>query len=330
MSRWGILSTARINRAVIPALRASSESELVAVASRDAARGKAFAGEHDIPRAFGSYEELVAADEIDAVYNPLPNHLHAEWTIRALRGGKHVLCEKPLALSVEEVDAIAAAARDADRVVAEAFMYRHHPQTLKVRSLVDSGAVGALRLIRGSFSFPLSRKGDVRLDPGMGGGCLWDVGCYPISYARFLVGVEPVQAFGWQRLGPTGVDLDFLGQLVFPGDVALQFDASFAAPFRTALEIVGSDGTIQISHSFKPARSETVLLRRGDQHEEVRVSGPEELYLGEIADFERAVSGAGRPAVSIEDSRGNVAAIRALLASARDGGAPSPVTSGDR
>jgi xylose dehydrogenase (NAD/NADP) len=330
MSRWGILSTARINRAVIPALRASSGSELLAVASRDATRGRAFADEHGIPKSFGSYEELVAADEIDAVYISLPNHLHAEWTIRALRGGKHVLCEKPLALSVEEVDAIAAAARDAGRVVAEAFMYRHHPQTLKVRSLVDSGAVGALRLVRGSFSFPLSREGDVRLDPAMGGGCLWDVGCYPISYARFLVGSEPIQASGWQRLGPTGVDVDFLGRLVFPGDVALQFDASFAAPFRTALEVVGSDGTIRISHSFKPGPSETLLVTRGDREEEVSVSGPEELYLGEIADFERAVAGAGRPAVSLEDSRGNVAAIRALLASARDGEPVAPVTPGDR
>jgi predicted dehydrogenase len=215
-------------------------------------------------------------------------------------------------------------------VVAEAFMYRHHPQTLKVRALVESGEIGELRLIRGSFSFPLTREGDVRLDPSMGGGCLWDVGCYPVSYARFLAGSEPEEAFGWQRLGPTGVDLDFVGQLRFPGNVVLQFDASFAAPFRTGLEVVGSHGALHVPNSFKPGPSEELLLSRGDRIERLAVDGPGALYLGEVADFERAVAGAGPSAVSLGDSRGNVAAIQALLASARDGGAISLTAPGPR
>lgn len=317
--RWGLLSTARINRALIPALRASDRSDLVAVASRDAARADAWAREREIPRSFGSYEELLSDPDVDVVYNPLPNHLHAEWTIRAAGAGKHVLCEKPLALTTAEVDRIAAAASGAGVVVAEAFMYRHHPQTHRVLSLVESGALGELRVIRGGFSFPLTRENDVRLDPAMGGGSLWDVGCYPLSFARAIAGAEPVEAFGWQVSGPSGVDLVFAGQLRFPGGVLAQIDAGFAAPFRTPTEVVGSEGVLRVSRSFKPTTREVLELWRGDSVEEIPVEGPEELYLGEVTDLEAAVLEGRSPAVSLADSRGNVAAIEALLRSAREG-----------
>ena len=158
--RWGLLGTARINRMVIPPLRVSHGNRLLAIASRDTARATAYAREWGIERAHGSYEALLADPEIDAVYVPLPNHLHAQWTIEAARAGKHVLCEKPLALSVAEVDAMTSAAREAGVAVAEAFMYRHHPQTLKVRELVQAGAIGRVRFLRGTFSFPLSRPND--------------------------------------------------------------------------------------------------------------------------------------------------------------------------
>ena len=189
--QWGLLPTARINQALIPPLRASQRNQLAAVASRTQQSADKYAREQKIPRAHGSYEALLTDPEIDVIYNSLPNHLHAEWTIKAVEAGKHVLCEKPLALSVEEVDAIQEAARKHGRVVAEAFMYRHHPQTLKVQELVKNGSIGDLKLVRGSFSYVLSRDGDVRLDPGMGGGSIWDVGCYPISYARSVIGEEP-------------------------------------------------------------------------------------------------------------------------------------------
>src|SRR5512138_1361414 len=194
---WGLLSTARINRALITPLRASKRNRLLAVASRTQESADRYARAKRIRRAYGSYEALLADPEIDVIYNPLPNHLHAEWTIKAVEAGKHVLCEKPLALSVQEVDTMKSAARRHDRVVAEAFMYRHHPQTLKVQEIVKSGSLGALKMVRGSFSFVLSREGDVRLDPAMGGGSIWDIGCYPISYARTVIGANPLEVFGW-------------------------------------------------------------------------------------------------------------------------------------
>ena len=240
---WGLLSTARINRALIPPLRFSTRNHLLAVASRTQEAADRYAREWKISRAYGTYEALLADPEIDIIYNPLPNHLHAEWTIKALEAGKHVLCEKPLALSVDEVDKVRAAARRQGGVVAEAFMYRHHPQTLKVQELVREGALGTLKLIRGSFTYVLSHAGDVRLHPAMGGGSIWDVGCYPISYARTVVGGEPLEVFGWQVTGPTGIDETFVGQMRFADNVYAQFDSSFAIPFQTFMEIVGSEGT---------------------------------------------------------------------------------------
>ena len=211
--RWGLLSTARINRAIIPPLQASPRHALVAVASRDRERGEAYAREWGIPRVHVSYETLIDDPEIDAIYNPLPNALHAAWTIRAVRAGKHVLCEKPLATTVAEVDAIAREAKAAGVVVAEAFMYRHHPQTLRLKALVDERAIGKLRLIRSAFTFPLTRSDDVRWEPSLGGGSLWDVGCYPVSIARLLAGAEPQEVFGRSRQGEADVDESFTGRL---------------------------------------------------------------------------------------------------------------------
>ena len=316
--RWGILGTAHINRALIPPLRASARNELVAVASRDPERGRAYAAEWGIPRAFGSYEALLADREIDVIYNSLPNSLHPTWTIKAAQAGKHVLCEKPLATTVEEVDAIAAAARQAGVVVAEAFMYRHHPQTLRVKELVDGGAVGRLRLVRGAFTFNLTRPGDVRLDPALGGGSIWDVGCYPISFARLVVGAEPREVFGWQMTGPTGVDEVFAGQMRFPGEVYAQFDCGFRAPYRTFVEIVGSEGSLTVPHPFKVGLNEQITITRDDAVETIPIPD-QELYLGEVEDMADAILLGKPPRVSLADSRGNVAAILALLQSAREG-----------
>ena len=319
---WGFLSTARINRALIVPLQVSKRNELLAVASRSQETADAYAKEQRIPRAYGSYEALLADPDIDVVYNPLPNHLHAEWTIKAVDAGKHVLCEKPLALSVDEVDAIQSAARNHGRVVAEAFMYRHHPQTLKVQEIVKSGSLGTLKLIRGSFSFVLTREGDVRLTPEWGGGSIWDVGCYPISYARTVVSEEPVDVFGWQVEGPTGIDESFVGQMRFEGGVHAQFDCSFIIPFHAFVEVVGSEGTLNIPHPFKPGADETVYLTRGDKTDAIRIRGGE-LYMGEVEDITDAILLGRNPRLSLDDSRANVAVISALLESARKG---QPVT----
>jgi D-xylose 1-dehydrogenase (NADP+, D-xylono-1,5-lactone-forming) len=319
--RWGLLGTARINRMVIPPLRASAGNRLLAVASRDAARADAYAREWGIERAHGSYEALLADPEIDAVYVPLPNHLHAEWTIRAARAGKHVLCEKPLALTAAEVDAMEAAARASGVVLAEAFMYRHHPQTLRVKELVEGGAIGTPRFVRGTFSFTLDRPNDVRLRPEWGGGCLWDVGCYPLSFARFVLGAEPLAVLGSQVLGATGIDETFAGQLVFPGGVLAQIDAGFRAPLRTGFEVAGTGGTILVRQPWRP-EGLPILLTRGSETEEI-VAGGEDRYLLEIEDLADCVRTGRAPRVSLAESRGNVATIVALLESARSG---RPVT----
>jgi xylose dehydrogenase (NAD/NADP) len=315
---WGLLSTARINRALIPPLRASKRNQLLAVASRTQDSADKYARKWEIPRAYGSYESLLADPEIDVIYNPLPNHLHAEWTIKALEAGKHVLCEKPLALNVDEVDAIQSAAREHGHVVAEAFMYRHHPQTLKVQELVKNGSLGTLQLIRGSFSYVLSHEADVRLDPAMGGGSIWDVGCYPISYARNVLGADPREVFGWQVTGPTGIDETFVGQMRFDNDVLAQFDCSFVVPLRWFMEIVGSEGVLNIPSPFKPQTDEKIYLTRGDKSETIKVKG-QELYIGEVEDMADAILLGHEPRISLEDSRANVTVISALVESARTG-----------
>jgi xylose dehydrogenase (NAD/NADP) len=316
---WGLLSTARINRALIPPLQVSKRSHLFAVGSRSQESAATYAREWQIPRAHGSYEALLADPEIDVVYNSLPNHLHAEWTIKAVAAGKHVLCEKPLALNVTEVDAIQAAAQKYGRVVAEAFMYRHHPQTLKVQEIVTSGSLGALKLIRGSFSFFLSRVDDIRLlDPAMGGGSIWDVGCYPISYTRTVIGAAPLEVFGWQITGQTGIDETFVGQMRFAQDVQAQFDSSFVIPFHASMEIIGSEGRLIIPNPFKPDVDEKITLLRGDETETISIAG-QELYIGEVEDMADAILLGHAARVSLQDSRVNVAVISALLESARAG-----------
>jgi predicted dehydrogenase len=316
--RWGLLSTANINRSLIPPLKASKRNRLVAVASRSQAAAEGYAHKWKIPHAFGSYEALLNSRDVDVIYNPLPNGLHAEWTIKALQAGKHVLCEKPMAMSLAEMDAIQSASQQTGRVVAEAFMYRHHPQTLKMKAMVADGSLGKLQMIKGSFTFMLDRAGDVRLDKGLGGGSIWDVGCYPISFARLVTGAEPLEVFGWQITGQTGIDMSFIGQMRFPDDVHAQFDCGFASPFHAFMEIVGTQGTLNIPVPFKPGKKEKIYFTHDNKTEKLEIKG-RELYIGEVEDMADAIL-LGKPSrMSLEDSRGNAAAILALLASAQSG-----------
>ena len=315
--RWGLLGTARINRSLIPAIRASARSQLVGVASRVADRASAYAGEWQIPIAYASYEAMLADPQIDAVYVPLPNHLHVEWTLHAIAAGKHVLCEKPMALVPSDVDRVATAAAAGGVVVAEAFMYRHHPQTLQVAAMVRDGRIGRLRVVRGAFTFTLSRPNDVRLVPEWGGGSLWDVGCYPVSYARLLAG-EPLAVSAQAVRHETGIDMAVTGTLLFPDAVMGVFDCGFGAHFRTFVEIAGAEGVITLETPFKPGAEAPLRLTRGDDVQTIVVAG-EPLYLGEIQDLEAAVLD-GRPTrVALADSRGNIAALAALHEAARTG-----------
>jgi len=314
--RWGLLGTARINRAVIPPLRASQDNRLLAVASRDAARAAAYALEWGIERAHGSYEALLADEEIDAVYIPLPNHLHAEWAIKAAAAGKHVLCEKPLALRVDEVDAIEAAARKHGVVVAEAFMYRHHPQTTKLVELVRSGAIGELRVIRTAFSYSLYDAGNIRLRTDVEGGALMDVGCYCVSGAR-LLGGEPESVTGAAHIGSIGTDWVFTGLMRFPGDVVALFDCGTSLGDRDELEAIGTEGSLFLDDPWH-CQEPVIELRRGDSVERIEVEGANPYRL-ELEDLNAAIRGERAPLLGRADALGQVRAIDALFRSAETG-----------
>jgi D-xylose 1-dehydrogenase (NADP+, D-xylono-1,5-lactone-forming) len=314
--RWGLLSTSRINRLIIPAIRASARSEVAAVASRTLARAQAYAAEWKIPCAVGSYEAMLDDPEIDVVYIALPNSLHVAWTVRALEAGKHVLCEKPLALSVEDVDRIQAAGARASRVAAEAFMYRHHPLTHAAEAIVKSGRLGAVRGFKGAFTFPLTREGDVRLDPALGGGSLWDVGCYPVSYSCFLAGAAPVEVFGWQQPSPSGVDLEFAGMMRFADGSVGQFDSGFVGPPRAEMEVVGSAAILRIHRPFRTDGMSRLLLTMGDDTETLPFD-PEPPFAGEITDMESAALDGRPPRIPLSESQRTVRTISSLYESAR-------------
>ena len=316
--RWGLLSTARINNALIPPLQASKRNRLVAVASRSQEKADAYAREKKIERAYGSYEALLADPEIEVIYNPLPNHLHAEWTIKALEAGKHVLCEKPLALRLEEVDAMAEAARKYYRFVVEAFAYRSHPHIQKIKEIIANGSLGKVRLVHGSFSFVMTKLDDIRWDPQMGGGALWDIGCYPISFTRGVLGIEPLVVYGCQVTSPSGIDEVFAGQLRFPEDINFQLDCSFKIPSRQSMEIIGDEATLSIPDPFNNGVTKKLYLTRAEKTSTIEVKGPDP-YVGEVEDLADTILLGKPPKVSLADSRADTAAILALLESAKTG-----------
>ena len=315
--RWGILGTARITRRLMPALRAAPRSDLVAIASRDRARGEAFAAEWGIPRAVEGYHRLLDDDAIDAVYVPLPNGAHVEWTLAAIASGKHVLCEKPLALQPEDVDRIAAAAAAVGVVVEEGFMYRHEPLTARVVSLIHDGAVGTVRAIISGFTYTRTRANDVRLDAALGGGALWDVGCYPVGYTCLIGGLDATVAVGAAQWSPSGVDEEFAGLLRFPGGAMANVYAGFRAAHRTWLEVLGSEGALRVPHPFKPEPMESLELERGGHVEHIAVAGSPLLFLREVEHFEASVLDGAPPVVSLAESRQTAAILSRLYASAR-------------
>jgi xylose dehydrogenase (NAD/NADP) len=316
--RWGILSTARINRAVIPALRESPCSELVAVASRTQERADAYAADQEIPRAHGSYEALLDDPDVEAVYISLPNGPHVDWSIRTLEAGKHVLCEKPLSRHPAEAERAFDAAERAGRLLMEAFMWRHHPQTAKLLDLVQRGAIGELRLVRTSFSFTIE-PGNVRLDTELDGGALMDVGCYCVNGTRLLAG-EPVVVSARQVLGPTGIDMRMAGTLVFPNDVLGQFDCAFDLPLRQWLEAVGSDGSLRVRWPWN-AREPGLELVHGDSAEWIAIEDAS-AYRAQCDNFSRAIRGDAEPLLGRADAVGQARTIGALYRSAEAGGEP--------
>jgi predicted dehydrogenase len=250
--RWGILGCARIaRRGLIPGIQGSLTGSLLALGSRDRSKAEAWAAEFGIPRAYGSYQHLLDDSEIDAVYIPLPNELHEPWVLAAADAAKHVLCEKPLALAADLARQMAEHCRRRGVCLMEAFMWRHQPRTLAIRKLVAEGAIGALRLIRSSFSFPIE-LGDWRLEPRRGGGCLWDVGCYGVNTARLFAGGEPTTCRAFAHMGDTGVDLSLNALLEFQNGLLATVDCSFEQPFRCHYELVGSQGSIDVPDAYLP------------------------------------------------------------------------------
>ena len=316
--RWGLLSTAHINRVIIPQLKKSKKNQLLAVASREIERASQYAKEWEISKAYGSYEDLLADPEIDVIYNSLPNGLHAEWTVKALQAGKHVLCEKPIATSLEGIDAITVAARKSGKVAVEAFMYRHHAQTLKVKELIKEGAIGRIALMRGIFCFRLTNLQDIRYSSKLGGGSIWDVGCYPISMIRFLYGMEPIKVFAFKVDSSTGIDLSLTGEMNFLGDAVGQIQCSFSTPYHASVEIFGEKGHILLPNPFKPNPEEKFILSQDGTDQEILVKGSE-LYEGEIEDITDVILKKKQPLISLLDSRNNIKVILNLLESAHTG-----------
>jgi D-xylose 1-dehydrogenase (NADP+, D-xylono-1,5-lactone-forming) len=312
----GILSTARINRAVLTGAGLSDRVDVVAVGSRDVARAEAYAAEHGIERAHGSYEALLEDPEVEAVYVSLPNSLHVDWSIRALEAGKHVLCEKPLDRRPEEVERAFDAAERAGRILMEAFMYRHHPQTKRLAELVAGGAIGELRLVRSSFSFPLSDEANVRLRAELDGGSLMDVGCYCVSGSRLLAR-EPAAVSAQQVVGPTGVDVRFAATMSFRDGALAHFDCGFDVDDRSEFEAVGSEGTIVVRDPWL-IRESALEVRRDGEVERVELENPNRYRL-ELENLADASRGEAEPLLGREDALGQARAIEALYRAAETG-----------
>ena len=315
--RWGLLSTANINRRLIPAIRASDRGELIAVASRDYTRARSYADMWGIPSAYGSYEEMLTSDKIDCVYVGLPNHLHAEWSIKSMQSGKHVLCEKPFALSVTEVDRMIAASRENDRVLAEAFMYRHHPQTKIAGEWVRSGKLGEILQLFAVFNFQLTNPSNVRWAPEFGGGCLWDVGVYPLSFAQYFFGDVPNWVLGAQKISSSGVDATFSGIMGYKGNGIAQIQSSFQSRFFTYAEIIGTQGRLSFNRPFVGIEDDGKLVFTPIEGETITIPvPPTELYAGEINDMHGAILDHTSSYLTLQESRDHIRTVIALYKSA--------------
>lgn len=320
---WGLVSTARINRRLIPAFRQASRSEIIGVGSRSEAKASEFAAEWDIPQVFTSYESLLASPEIDAVYIPLPNTLHKEWVIKAAEAGKHILCEKPLALTVSEVDEMLEAAKQNGVILQESFQYHFHPQLLKLKSVLTEGQIGPMSYVRARFSFPLPADRDnIRLKKSLGGGSLWDVGSYASSFVLSVVDSPLVAVQGWQRVNDTGADVIFAGQIRFENGVLAQIDSGFEMSYRIGAELAGEEGVIYVDNPWQPDLDGRGSGLRYVDHfgNETRIpTESKDPYLCSVEAIEASIFDQTPPVYTLEQTRTNIAVINALYQSAETG-----------
>ena len=310
--RWGILSTAGINRKLLAGAAQSDRLEIAAVASRSRERSSAYAREHAIPRAYGSYEELLADPAVEAVYIPLPNALHHPWTMAALRAGKHVLCEKPYSRRPAEVEEAFDEAERRGLVLSEAFMWRHNPQTTRLLELLPE--IGELQTVRATFSFRLTEPENVRLSRELDGGSLMDVGCYCVSGARLLVGEEPERVYGEQVIGESGVDVRFTGVLRFPSGVVAELTSALTTQ-HMSLEAIGSRGSLSLSdpwHALDP------VIRHDGRAIAIE---PQNSYKLELENVGAAIRGEAEPLLGRADALGQARTLDALYRAAETGSA---------
>lgn len=314
--RWGILSTARIGRKLIRGIGMSTDSCVQAVASREWTRANEFAKECGVPRAFGSYEDMLRSGEVNAVYNPLPNSMHAEWTIRALEHGIPVLCEKPFTMNADEARQVAELAEQKRLPVAEGFMYRFHPIYDRIRSIIDEGRIGNVMAIRSAFTFRLANRNNIRWSLELGGGALMDIGCYCVNLARLITRSEPIRVAAIERRD--GVDGTMIGVLEFPNQVLAHFECSFEQHGRSFAEIEGTDGVIILPKPWFPGeQTADFFVRYEDREERVSMQGAD-TYRLEVEDFARACVTRRPPRWGVDDAIANMAAIDALYRSAQE------------
>ncbi len=314
--RFGILGAARIAaRALVPGIQNSSNAELVAVAARDGARAQAFATEHSIPVALEGYQALLERDDIDAIYNPLPNDGHSPWSIKALEAGKHVLCEKPVGMNAIEAANMLEVSKRTGKTLMEAFMWRFHPQVARAKEIMDSGVLGDIKLIRTGFSFFLTDAGDIRWVKSMGGGGLLDLGCYNVNATRYFAGREPISVYGVGDYSGTDVDLHFAGILEFGEGLRGVMECSFGQPGRQHLEIVGTKGTLEIDKFVLPENNIGEIRVNGVAEKTVAA----DKYQLMVEQFVRAARGEEALAYPMENSILQMKVLDALAQSARTG-----------
>lgn len=325
---WGVMGNATIARkCVIPAIQKSDTGRVAALATRSPADARQTVREFNIPTVYEGYETLLADESIDAVYIPLPNHLHMPWTLKSLAAGKHVLCEKPLALNAGEAETMAAAAKDAGRLLMEAFMYRFHPRSQKIRQLVVDGQIGTPRIIRAAFCFHIDKEifdtgANIRLKPEAGGGSLLDTGCYCVSVARWLLAREPTSVQAQAIYHPGGVDCQLVANLFFSNSAMATIETSFMAALQQTYTIVGSDAAIELPHdAFIPWEKDAEYVVRA-QAEEIgkryTVAGADQYQLM-VDHFASAVKGRIELLHGPEDSIGNMRVLDALAQAAKTG-----------
>jgi predicted dehydrogenase len=324
---WGIISTALIGTAkVIPAMQKSKHCRIQAIASRDLALAKKWAKELGIPKAYGSYEELLADREIEAVYNPLPNHLHVPWSIKAAEAGKHVLCEKPIALDAKEAEQLVAARNRTGKLITEAFMVRSHPQWLRARELVRQGKIGELRAVQGLFTYFLTDPENVRNKADIGGGGLYDIGCYPIVTSRFLFGGEPTRVVGLVEYDPV-LKIDRLASAIldYPKGQASFTCATQLVPYQR-MQILGTKGRIEVEIPFNAPPDQPCRIFIDDGSALGDASAKEETFpvcdqyaiQGDL--FSEAIR-SGKPVeFPLENAVQNMRIIDAIFRSAKTGG----------